>query len=206
MPELRLACSLAVLVLLAAFAPRVARILRCPTGATGGVGPGARIVGHALRRGSLRLVLVSLCTALVGCAATLGPRGFARADRDAAVAVLMRQAEAWNRGDLAAYMDGYARSPELVFTSGARVRRGFDETSTAYRTRYGGDRASMGQLTFEILAVQPVGSDGAVVLGRWRLTETPNAGSGVFSVVLERRDGRWAIIHDHTSSEPPPAP
>jgi ketosteroid isomerase-like protein len=45
-------------------------------------------------------------------------------------------------------------------------------------------------------------ADGAVVLGRWRLTETPNAGSGVFSVVLERRPEGWRIIHDHTSADP----
>jgi ketosteroid isomerase-like protein len=39
-----------------------------------------------------------------------------------------------------------------------------------------------------------------VVLGRWRLTETAQAGSGVFSVVVERRPEGWRIVHDHTSS------
>ena len=41
----------------------------------------------------------------------------------------------------------------------------------------------------------------AIVLGRWKLTETPNAGSGVFSVVLERRPEGWRVIHDHTSAD-----
>jgi beta-aspartyl-peptidase (threonine type) len=116
--------------------------------------------------------------------------------------VLDRQREAWNRGDLAGYMDGYARTPELVFTSGGRVRSGWDETYAKYRQRYGDDRASMGELAFEILGVQPVGGDGAIVLGRWRLTRTPSAGGGVFSVVLERRPEGWRIVHDHTSSDP----
>lgn len=57
---------------------------------------------------------------------------------------------------------------------------------------------------FEVLQVTPLGADGAVVLGRWRLTETPSPGSGVFSLVLERRGSVWRIVHDHTSSDPTP--
>jgi uncharacterized protein (TIGR02246 family) len=129
--------------------------------------------------------------------------GLGTAERAAVTSVLTRQSEAWNRGDLAAYMEGYARDPKLLFTSGGTIRRGYDEARAAYEKRYGSDRASMGQLVFEILDVQPVGKGGAVVLGRWRLTETPSAGQGVFSVVLERREGRWQIIHDHTSSDLP---
>jgi ketosteroid isomerase-like protein len=142
---------------------------------------------------------VLLAAALAtGCCAA---RGFERADRAAVASVLERQRVAWNRGDLAAYMDGYAKSPDLVFTSGGQVRRGWDDTMQRYRTRYGTDRAGMGQLAFEVLGVQPLGADGAVVLGRWRLTGTPNAGSGVFSVVLERRPEGWRIVHDHTSRD-----
>jgi ketosteroid isomerase-like protein len=115
--------------------------------------------------------------------------------------VLERQRLAWNRGDLAAYMDGYAKSPDLVFTSAGQVRRGWQATLQRYKSRYGGDRAGMGQLAFAILGVQPLGADGAVVLGRWRLTGTPNAGGGVFSVVLERRPEGWRIVHDHTSRD-----
>ena len=98
-------------------------------------------------------------------------------------------------------MDGYARTPDLVFTSDNRIRRGWNETMAAYQKRYGGNRAGMGRLAFDVVEVQPVGADGAVMLGRWRLTETPQAGSGVFSVVAERRPEGWRIVHDHTSSE-----
>ncbi|HKA88324.1 MAG TPA: nuclear transport factor 2 family protein [Haliangiales bacterium] len=126
---------------------------------------------------------------------------FTAADRVAVEAVLERQRAAWNRGDLDGYMDGYARTPELVFTSGGKIRRGWEEARAAYRQRYGADRASMGELAFEILSVQPLGADGAVVLGRWRLTGTPQAGGGIFSVVLARLDAGWRIVHDHTSAD-----
>ena len=147
----------------------------------------------------MKLATVLLAAVLAsGCCAA---RRFERSDRAAVAAVLERQRVAWNRGDLAVFMDGYLRSPELVFTSGGQIRRGWDDTMKRYQTRYGGDRAGMGQLAFEILGVQPLGADGAVILGRWRLTGTPNAGGGVFSVVLERRPEGWRIVHDHTSRD-----
>ncbi len=142
-------------------------------------------------------VLLALLSA-AGCA---GARRFERADRAALAGVLEEQRAAWNRGDLDAYMRGYARSADLVFTSAGQIRRGWDDTMRRYRTRYGGDKAGMGQLSFAILSVQPLGADGAVVLGRWRLTGTPSAGSGVFSVVFQRRPEGWRIVHDHTSRD-----
>lgn len=146
----------------------------------------------------MKLATVLLAVLTAGCCAA---HRFERADRDAVTAVLARQRAAWNRGDLAAYMDGYARTGDLVFTSGGQVRRGWEDTLRRYQGRYGGDRAGMGTLAFDVLEVQPLGADGAVVLGRWRLTDTPNAGSGVFSVVLERRPEGWRIVHDHTSRD-----
>lgn len=137
---------------------------------------------------------------LLGCS---GPaRTFGAADRRAIEGVLESQRAAWNRGDLTAYMDGYARTPALVFTSGGNIRRGWDETKARYQARYGGDTSGMGKLAFEILDVQSLGADGAIVLGTWKLTDTPQAGGGVFSVAFERRPDGWKIVHDHTSSSP----
>jgi ketosteroid isomerase-like protein len=145
-------------------------------------------------RSSLLAILV------VASCATPRPT-FTTADRAAVLAVLDAQAAAWNRGDLEGYMAGYVKSDELVFTSGSKIRRGWDETLEKYRAKYGTDPSTMGTLAFEIFGVQSLGADGAVVLGRWLLTDTPASGSGVFSVVLERRPEGWLVVHDHTSSD-----
>lgn len=148
---------------------------------------------------------VALATPLACAHPTPAPAPrFATADDAAVRAVLAAQQDAWNRGDLAGYMAGYQRSPELVFTSGGNIRHGWDETFAKYRARYGSDPSTMGKLGFEILGVQPLGADGAIVLGRWELTETPVAGRGVFSVALARTPDGWKVVHDHTSSDPPP--
>jgi len=117
--------------------------------------------------------------------------------------VLEQQAAAWNNGDLDSYMRGYAHTEQLVFTSGGHIRRGWQETFDKYRAKYGSDKSTMGHLAFEILSIQSLGADGAIVLGKWKLTDTPNAGGGVFSVAFERTPEGWAIVHDHTSIDTP---
>ncbi|HWO18283.1 MAG TPA: nuclear transport factor 2 family protein [Kofleriaceae bacterium] len=130
-------------------------------------------------------------------------RRFVPADRTAITAVLDAQVAAWNRGDLAAYMDGYARTDDLIFTSGGKVRRGWQTTFDQYRKRYAQDPAAMGKLVFEIDRIDPVGADAAIVLGAWILTGSPHDGRGIFSLVLERRPEGWRIVHDHTSLATP---
>ena len=145
------------------------------------------------------LACLALTASLVACAPE---RTFTARDREAITSLLEAQRAAWNRGDLEGFMAAYVRAPELVFTSGGAIRRGFAETSARYRARYGEGTATMGQLAFELLEVQPLGADGAIVLGRWALTETPEAGSGVFSLALRREAEGWRIVHDHTSLAP----
>lgn len=134
-----------------------------------------------------------------GGASPAAPRRFEPSDRAAITAVLDAQAGAWSRGDLAAYMEGYARTDALVFTSGGKVRRGWQTALDHYQARYGQDRTAMGRLVFQIDTIDALGADGAVALGTWILTDSPHDGRGIFSVVLERRPEGWRIVHDHTS-------
>jgi ketosteroid isomerase-like protein len=144
---------------------------------------------------------------LLACgSATSSVRTFTPVDKTSIIGVLDAQAAAWNKGDLAGYMDGYAKSDDLVFTSGGNVRKGWQATFDTFQNKYAQDKSKMGALKFEVLGVQPLGADGAVVLGKWFLTGSPADGSGVFSVVLERRPEGWRVIHDHTSSAPSNAP
>lgn len=148
-----------------------------------------------------RLAPALVLATLLGC--VHAGRGFADADRAAIVDLLRAQQDAWNRGDLDGFLRGYEPGPELVFTSGGKVRRGLDETRARYESRYQSRGDAMGRLEFEVLSVRGLGRDGAVVLGRWRLTQTPEAGAGVFSLALLRTRAGWRIVHDHTSADAP---
>ena len=111
--------------------------------------------------------------------------------------LMMNQQAAWNAGDIPGFMAGYWESPDLVFTSGARVRRGFAETLAAYERSY--RPGDMGQLYFHDLEIRPIGADGAWVLGRYRLVEREEDQVGLFTLIFRRFPEGWLIVHDHTS-------
>lgn len=144
------------------------------------------------------LLVVALVGALAGC----GAHSFGKKDDGAIRNLLGAQQQAWNKGDLDGYMAGYLKSDELVFTSGGLVRNGWDETYAKYKERYGTARETMGTLVFDIMSIQSLGGDGAIVLGRWKLTDTPEPGEGIFSVALRRTPKGWRIVHDHTTKMP----
>jgi ketosteroid isomerase-like protein len=136
----------------------------------------------------------------------LQTRSFARlkdsvraAETSAILAMLDGQAAAWNRGDLEAFMASYWRSPELRSASGSTPVRGWAEALRRYRNAYP-DRRDMGALMLSDLEIEILAPDAATAFGRWRLAQTSETPTGLFTLVLKKIDGRWYIVHDHTSS------
>jgi ketosteroid isomerase-like protein len=114
--------------------------------------------------------------------------------------VLHAQQDAWNRGDIDAFMNGYARSPSTVFIAADEVRRGWETVRARYRQKYS-DRTKMGTLRFSDVEIMPLSPDAAVVLGRWRLTRANDEPHGRFTLIFRRLPEGWRIVHDHTSGE-----
>jgi len=115
--------------------------------------------------------------------------------------ILRAQQHAWNRGDIDAFMNGYARSGSTIFVSEDTVRRGWETVRNRYRKKYS-DRAKMGLLTFSDLEIASLGPDAAVVLGRWKLKRTQDPPHGRFTLIFRRLPEGWRIVHDHTSAAP----
>ena len=113
--------------------------------------------------------------------------------------VLTAQQDAWNRGDIDAFMNGYARSASTLFISEDEVTRGWETVRNRYRLKYS-DRAKMGTLNFSDIEVTMVSPDAAVVLGRWQLKRENDAPHGRFTLIFKRLPEGWRIVHDHTSA------
>ena len=114
-------------------------------------------------------------------------------------AVLDAQRDAWNRGDIEGYMDGYDRSPNTVFVSGNNVTRGWQTVLDRYKKGYD-SREKMGVLTFSDLEITLLSKDAALVLGRWRLKRASDEPHGTFTLLLRKTKSGWKVVHDHTSS------
>ncbi len=114
-------------------------------------------------------------------------------------AVLEAQVTAWNRGDVAGYMEGYAKGDATTFVSDDTVTRGWETVLARYKTRYG-TRAKMGTLAFSDLEFKPLGDSYILALGRWQLTREADSPHGRFTLIFHHAAAGWRIIHDHTSS------
>ena len=123
--------------------------------------------------------------------------------------VIRAQQEAWNRGDIDGFMNGYWRSEHTVFVSGDEVTRGWQKVLNRYKAKYS-NRAKMGTLTFSDLEITPLSSESAVALGSWKLkraNDPPSQNSGAtsephgrFTLIFRKFPDGWKIIHDHTSA------
>ena len=112
--------------------------------------------------------------------------------------VMDDQAAAWNRGDIEGYMRGYWNSENLVFVSGDRVTRGWQQTLDNYKKSYS-TREKMGALKFTDVTINVISKHAAVVLGSWALTRKTDDPHGKFTLIFRKFKEGWRIVHDHTS-------
>ncbi|MGH9971270.1 MAG: YybH family protein [Pyrinomonadaceae bacterium] len=113
--------------------------------------------------------------------------------------VLDAQRDAWNQGDIEGYMDGYARSLDIIFISGDSLTRGWQTVHDRYKKTYD-SREKMGTLTFSDVEVNVLTNDAAIMIGRWHLQRTKDEPHGRFTLIFRRTKQGWKIVHDHTSS------
>ncbi len=152
-------------------------------------------------RASVLAILSVLLSVLPSAACATSSAGDNDAPREVR-AVLERQEEAWNAGDLEGFLAaGYLDSPELTFLSGGDWQRGYAEVLERYRRRYLGEGAEMGRLAFGDLEIVGLAPGAVLARGSWRLdfADGRSAG-GLFPLVLRRTGAGWRIVHDHTSS------
>ncbi len=151
--------------------------------------------------------LISAMTIICVVAACAMPMGthdapMIAASTDQAVliqTVLNDQEAAWNRGDIDGYMQSYWPSPDLRFASGGTVVRGWQATKDRYHARYS-NRALMGTLSTPDLEINLIGSNDAVVHGRWALARAGDQPSGLFTLIMHKFGEDWLIVSDTTTS------
>lgn len=119
--------------------------------------------------------------------------------------ILTTQAACWNREDIDAFMETYWKSEQLTFSGGGKTTRGWQATLDRYKKSY--PKGSMGHLKFDGLEISELGTEASLVLGKWHLEIPSKEGKvnkqGNFSLVLRKLDGKWKIIHDHSSTLEP---
>lgn len=116
------------------------------------------------------------------------------------VASLNEQIEAWNNGDIEAFMAFYARGDSLRFASGNSIQHGWQQTLERYYRTYP-DKTHMGKLNFDLIEKRKLSADWIFIFGRFHLERDDSVGNleGLFTLLIERTKNGWRIVADHTS-------
>ena len=115
------------------------------------------------------------------------------------VNILFNQQQNWNNGDIDAFMEGYMKTNKLVFSGASGPIYGWKSTRNRYKKTYS-NRILMGKLKFDVLNMSRLSSDVVQLQGKFYLTREVEDSSGYFTLTWLKRNGKWLIISDHTSS------
>jgi ketosteroid isomerase-like protein len=119
-------------------------------------------------------------------------------DADKILSILAAQEKAWNEGDIQQFMHGYWENDSLVFVGKSGLTYGYNNTLENYKKGYP-DKTYMGQLKFTILSMQPLGKAYYRIIGKWELKRTVGNLNGHYTLLLQKINGEWKIISDHSS-------
>ena len=117
--------------------------------------------------------------------------------------MLARAAANWNRGDLDAFMSDYLPGDSTTFVGGTRLLRGPAAIRASYAPLFTG-AAARDSLSFAILDVDPLAPGIVNLIGQYTLARRVGGrdsvtSRGPTSLLVRRIDGRWRIVHDHSS-------
>jgi ketosteroid isomerase-like protein len=140
-------------------------------------------------------------TLLIGALSVAGRTAegqMAASPADSAIRVLLdRSAEAWNGGDLDGHLADNADSITFMTKNGPVVGR--DKAADVLRRAFFRDGRPVQSLRFEQITIRLLGSDHALVVGRFILYggDQPEGG-GWFTTVWQKTAQGWRTIHDHS--------
>ena len=117
--------------------------------------------------------------------------------------MLARAAVNWNRGDLDAFMEDYLPGDSTTFIGGRGLVRGPAAIRASYAAQFA-PGAVRDSLSFLVLDVDPLAPGVVNLIAQYTLARRVGArdsvtARGPTSLLLRRVDGRWRIVHDHSS-------
>lgn len=118
-------------------------------------------------------------------------------EKTAIRAVMKAQENAWNEGDIEAFMLGYVNSEELVFIGSRGLTYGWQQTLDNYKKGYP-NTAAMGKLSFDILELKYLSNEYCYMIGRYELQREKDKPSGYFTLLWQKINGEWKIAADQT--------
>ena len=88
------------------------------------------------------------------------------------------------------------KNDSLLFIGRNGVTHGWDSALSNYQKSYP-DTVAMGKLSFDILEQKKL-SDCYFLVGKYTLKRSIGMLSGVFTLLIQKKNRKWVIVADHT--------
>jgi uncharacterized protein (TIGR02246 family) len=116
------------------------------------------------------------------------------------VKIILAQQNAWNKGDLDAYLSHYkdAQDTQAVL---ANLVRGVDNIRSAYKQNFP-SKDSMGTIEDTDIEVKALGDNYALATGKYHLNRPKKSGGaveGTFMELFEKTQAGWQIIFSQST-------
>jgi ketosteroid isomerase-like protein len=119
-------------------------------------------------------------------------------DEAAIRSIMANQVDAWNKGNIDAFMKGYWNDDSLVFIGKSGPSYGYNHALANYKKNYSGPD-QMGKLFFDLLKVKRLSAEYYFVIGKWFLKRKAGDIDGIYTLLFRKINGQWRIVVDHTS-------
>jgi uncharacterized protein (TIGR02246 family) len=116
------------------------------------------------------------------------------------VKIILAQQNAWNKGDLDAYLSHYKESPDTQAVL-ANLVRGIDAVRSAYKQNFP-NKDSMGTIEDTDIEVRALGDNYALATGKYHLNRPKKSGGpveGTFMEIFEKTANGWQIIFSQST-------
>lgn len=137
--------------------------------------------------------------ALLGLVCCAGPgRVEQKQIRNQILASMNQQAKDWTAGNLEGFMAGYHKSPDTRFAHPKGITMGWQTVMDGYSKSVHKSRLEFSDIDIDVLA-----PDAAMVFGRFHnYNRDGTYKTGLYTLLMRKFDGRWVIVHDHSSDLP----
>jgi uncharacterized protein (TIGR02246 family) len=116
------------------------------------------------------------------------------------VKIILAQQNAWNKGDLDAYLSHYKDAPDTQAVL-ANLVRGIDAVRSAYKQNFP-NKDSMGTIEDTDIEVRALGDNYALATGKYHLNRPKKSGGpveGTFMEIFEKTANGWQIIFSQST-------
>lgn len=116
------------------------------------------------------------------------------------VKIILAQQNAWNKGDLDAYLSHYKDAPDTQAVL-ANLVRGIDNIRSAYKQNFP-SKDSMGAIEDTDIEVKVLGDNYALATGKYHLNRPKKSGGaveGTFMELFEKTQAGWQIIFSQST-------